>query len=585
MSKSHAIKNDNTLIKTPTDDYNKLRSLILGENYESVIEKQLDQDEVQRVADVISEAFHERSRKDETLAQEFSPIIESAIDVSVKRNRESFADMVYPIIGPAVRKAVTNALTDMVRSLNHLLKQSLSARAIVWRYKAWRLGMDYSQFVILQNLQYRVEQVFLIHRESGLLIESCTAKDTPTKDPALISAMLTAITDFVTDSFEQEKTSDSLSSIQYGEWNLLIETGPHAVVALAVRGSVHQEIKERLQEITEAIHMQFNTQLKFYSGDSSIMEECRPILEDALIEKQKPVQHSYPWLAITLLSILAVLGIVYSIQSAMVQSSVSQLVKELNQEPGYEVISHELQQNILNVRLLRSPTSRPISDFNKQHQPLDFKLNIRETNASIYDPKFFLPVLEQKYPIQLISMSTEQGDKLIAKGQLTSEELEALKNDSMIKSIFSELDTSGITPKQSISQFTIDENEFNKLLTQLNQESIYFEVGSDVIDGRSTETIIDIVSQFKRLQELAPLVNKSIHQISVIGLADKQGNNELNQSLSEKRALLVAQLLKTNGINENIIVTWGLGNKDLPNTPLTLQRRVNFRILYQDNME
>ena len=48
---------------------------------------------------------------------------------------------------------------------------------------------------------YQVKQDFLIHRESGLVLQHVEDGSAETRDPDLVSGMLTAIRDFVQDYF------------------------------------------------------------------------------------------------------------------------------------------------------------------------------------------------------------------------------------------------------------------------------------------------------------------------------------------------------------------------------------------------
>ncbi|WP_163836048.1 OmpA family protein [Spartinivicinus ruber] len=592
MSSGHAIKNSHNLEHTHEEDHQRLRSLVLGEELETFLNKKVKQDEIQHTAEILTEAFTIRNKMDSSLTEELSPILSKSIESSIKQNRLSFADVIYPVIGPAVRKAVANALSDMIYSLNQLLKKSLSARAIIWRFKAWFSGIPYSQFVILQNLQFRVEQVFLIHRETGLLIESCSAKDISSQDPDLISAMLTAITDFIKDSFNQvqnTQNTDTLNSIQFGEWNLLIETGPYATIALAIRGNVHKDIKDRLQEICEAIHSEFSSQLKLYSGDNTFLEGCYPLLEDALIEKQKPVEKSYPWLAIVVLMLIGIITsysiyITYTNNKNM-EHLIGEIIKKIQLEKGYQIISHQYNNNELNINLLKSPTSRPINQVISKNKTPKLKINITDMNASIYDPQLFLPVLEHKYLIKFQSISTDNGIKLIAEGTLPEDQLKALAIDPMVKNLFSEFDTSQVKIQLPRNRLAELDTEFLALVEDINNINIYFEHRLSVIINESHNTLSTLINQLNILQKISLESSYSITQITVLGLADREGRNSANLSISKKRAQLIASQLKANGINENIIVAWGLGAIDLPNVPLEQQRRVNIRVLFHQKVE
>ena len=96
-------------------------------------------------------------------------------------------------MGPVIRKAVAAALQEMVQNLNQVLSEGLSFRSWRWRVQAWRVGKSYAEYVLIKSLQYRVELVLLIHRETGLLLQDVCLPQVVREDPELVSAMLTAI--------------------------------------------------------------------------------------------------------------------------------------------------------------------------------------------------------------------------------------------------------------------------------------------------------------------------------------------------------------------------------------------------------
>ena len=54
---------------------------------------------------------------------------------------------------------------------------------------------------MLESSAFRVEQVFLVHRPTGLLLQHVMAPEVPAKDADQVAAMLTAIRDLVEGSF------------------------------------------------------------------------------------------------------------------------------------------------------------------------------------------------------------------------------------------------------------------------------------------------------------------------------------------------------------------------------------------------
>src|SRR5271167_116752 len=189
----------------------ELRAILLGPDraaWESMRQR-LDNPRrrTEDVASVLADAV--RLRSDAKLRRALQPLLEESLQLSVQSNPRMLADALFPIFGKAIRKAITSELDGMLQSLSQTLEQSFSWRSFEWRWESVRTGKPYAEIVVLRSLLYRVEQVFLIHRSSGLLLQHVAAPSpgappgaapAETKDPEMISGMLTAIQDFVRDS-------------------------------------------------------------------------------------------------------------------------------------------------------------------------------------------------------------------------------------------------------------------------------------------------------------------------------------------------------------------------------------------------
>src|SRR5262249_1816200 len=167
-----------------------------------------------------------RTNRDRQLARALAPTVEGAISESVRRNPREIASAIFPVLGPAIRKAIAETLAGLVASINSTIEHSLSPPGLKWRLAAWRTGVPYAQIVLKHALIYRVEQVFLIHAETGLLLSHAWAPDLQASDPDLISGMLTAIRDFVADSFSRERDAGGLRRFSVGELTVMVEQGP-----------------------------------------------------------------------------------------------------------------------------------------------------------------------------------------------------------------------------------------------------------------------------------------------------------------------------------------------------------------------
>ena len=141
----------------------------------------------------------------------------------------------------------------------------MSWKGLQWRWEAFRTGKSFAEVVLLHTLRFRVEQVFLIHKKTGLLLNHVLAEGVSGQGEEVISGMLTAIQDFVRDSFGQGK-DDGLESLQIGDLTVWIEQGSGAILAGVIRGAPPIELREVFQETLETIHAQFSELLQTFPG-------------------------------------------------------------------------------------------------------------------------------------------------------------------------------------------------------------------------------------------------------------------------------------------------------------------------------
>src|SRR5579862_1776164 len=295
------------------------------------------------VAGVLAEAVRLRSQghSDVKLRRALQPLLEEALQLSVQSNPRMLADALFPIFGKAIRKAITAELDGMLQSLSQTLEQNVSWRSVRWRWEALRTGRHYAEIVVLRSLLYRVEQVFLIHRDSGLLLQHVSAAPAgapETKDPEMVSGMLTAIQDFVHDSVSGAE-SQNLEPIRMGEIEVVLAYGPDAILAGFVRGVAPRNLSRVFQDTLDAIEQKKAEALHTFSGDTSRFDSCRPQLEACLLGQGRPDKHSTgSWGARALLFGLPILLLLllggWWIYSSAVERRFANFAHQLEGEPG-----------------------------------------------------------------------------------------------------------------------------------------------------------------------------------------------------------------------------------------------------------
>ena len=336
----------------------QLRGLLLGQEVEQIAElrRRLDDPKLrsEELSSSIAEAIALRAKRDHKLQTTLQPLIEEALRISVARDPAMLATSLFPIIGDAVRKAVAHSLQGMFDSLNLMLDRGLSLESWKWRFEAWRTGRSFGEVALTYSLSYRVEQVFLIHRETGLLLGHVAVSEGVVQDADLISGMLTAIQDFVRDSFGRMK-KDELEVMQVGEFKLWLQHGPLALLAAVVSGQPPPELREVFERELEAIHKDFGPALQAYDGDSSAVEGTKANLHRCLLGGQKArVKKSYK--AVWMVAVLILL-VIAGLTALRIRDNRrwTAYLDRLRSEPGIVVIQERRRWLSYSVSGLRDP--------------------------------------------------------------------------------------------------------------------------------------------------------------------------------------------------------------------------------------
>jgi outer membrane protein OmpA-like peptidoglycan-associated protein len=281
---------DNGQFQSSSDQFKRLRQLLWHQETKQIqqllrYEEDLDY-RSNKIAEVLAEAIQKRNTQDEQIASALQSSIQESIRTQVQQNPRLLAEVLFPIIGPSIRFAIMESLNKMMLNFEQLLENSLSTRSLLWRLEAWRTGQSFAQVVMLHTLIYQVEQVFFIHQPSGLLLSHVQAQQAIVKDPDLVSSMLTAVRDFMADSFRL-KEGANLASLQLGDLTIKIKQGPYAVLAAVVRGIPPHELDDTLSETLEKLHHVFGAQLEKHKGTNLSLQQSAPLLEECLQSRFK----------------------------------------------------------------------------------------------------------------------------------------------------------------------------------------------------------------------------------------------------------------------------------------------------------
>lgn len=358
---SHPDQNTNggpETAQTTEASLEKLRDLLLRPFWEQLqkLQDRLDNPELRArdVSRVLPEAIARRSVQDRKIELALEPITAKAIRSSIKKDRQVLVDAIFPIIGPAIRKAVAATIQNMIQGFNQVLEHSFSIQSLKWRLEAMRTRKPFAEIVMLHTLVYQVTQVFLIHRESGLVLQHVVAGSGESRDPDLVSGMLTAIKDFVQDSFSTGK-GEVLETMRVGEHNVWIEHGEHAFLAAVIRGNPPLDFRQQLRDAVDEVHFIESRKIASFSGDAAPFESVRYILDGCLQAQAKTDKRKSSYVLLVLAGVIFVaiwLGL-FNIYRA--QHRWSAFLDDLRDTPGILVSRVDKRSGKHHIFGLRDP--------------------------------------------------------------------------------------------------------------------------------------------------------------------------------------------------------------------------------------
>lgn len=558
------------------DAVDTLRDLIAGPQL-AALNKRLDDPVVRarEVARVLPEAVRTSAAAGDQISKVLRPAIEASIKSSVRKNPRALVDAIFPVMGPALRKAVAATVMGMIQSLSHIINHSFSIRGIRWRIEALRTRTSYAEIVLLHTLVYQVEQVFLIHKESGLVLQHVVAGGAISQDPDLVSGMLTAIQSFVTDSFDAGQ-GEALDTLRVGtNLSVWIEQGPQATLAAVIRGTPPMDLRQQIREVLDHVHLHHAADLEAFDGDTAAFNHLQDPLEECLSMRIKPDHRKISPLVWVLL--LAAAGaLLWGLYHWMdTQKKWRRLVAELNAAEGVVVTVDERIHGRWVIRGLRDPLAADISAIiGASGLPPD-KV---ETHWEAYHA--LSPTLTLKRAQQVLQPPsgvrlTLNGNRLKAEGFATHAWIETARQRGP--------SIPGIVAIEIGGVVDMDRTRFDAAVARIESKIVYFNKQGTQFAPDQEESLLDLSRSVLSLQRFGsdPGINFSL---MIIGHTDTSGKREANLRLSRERALQVQLYLIQQGCDPAGITILGVGDQALAvsqelSVATELNRSVTFRII------
>ncbi len=557
-------------------DYAALRSLLLAPEQTRLeqLQEQVEHIDLnaQNLSRVLPDAIALRGERDHQLTHVLTPHVSEALGASVRKQPHMIVDAIAPIMMPAIRQAIANALRSMVQSLNQTIEHSLSIQSLQWRLEALRTGKPFAEIVLLHTLRYRVEQVFLIHSQTGLLLAHAAGDSVAVQDQTLVSGMLSAIRSFVQDSFGATP-DQGLNTLQVGELTVWIEQGPVAILAAVIRGTPPESFHIHLQDTLSRIHAERSDALARFTGDATSFASLTPLLEECLQAQFESRRRSVALMTWVLLAALLLAMSWWGVSAYQEHQRWQAYLTRLASEPGLVVTTSESQRQHYQLAGLRDPLAADPEALLRDSGIDASRVDSKWSPYYALDAAFILKRAELVLsPPQTVQLSLE-GTGLTAEGTAPADWIRQSRTLARLLPGLKDYDDRRLV-----------ERSLETLTQRMTEASILFEQGSGSISSpeqlHGMHRISDTVRQ---LDDMARLAGATV-TIDILGQTDIVGRPNQNRRLSESRARSVLDAIHP--ATFHAITFHARGTAPAPEpygakaaVPIPQDRRVSFEVM------
>jgi hypothetical protein len=276
---------NNTSGKEKDEDVlmHQLRDILLRDDRETLSAVKRVLEDKTLLSDKISPIVEEHlEMMRQNFPQEYEKLVNKMIEQKLKSSQTEILEVIYPALGKMITKFISLQFQLLKESIDQQMKSMFSTKNIMDKLRYRFSGVKSADIILAAADVPRVEEIFVVQKNSGLLLGSAALYPTENRDAVV--GMLTAIKDFVEDAFEKDR--EDLETINYGTYRIMLYTYPTYYFALAMTGSVSTMESERFRN--EVLYFVEQTpELKAKDVDDTVQSDISKRLEQHFISPQR----------------------------------------------------------------------------------------------------------------------------------------------------------------------------------------------------------------------------------------------------------------------------------------------------------
>ena len=522
------------------DDLDKLKDLLFGAEKEALdsIAERVERPETRTVdvSDVLPEAIRQSHKKNRELVESLTEPVGECLQQAFRDDPETYGDALYPVMGPAIRKSIAQALRALSERLNRVAEQSFTPKGLKWRLQASRAGIPFGDFVVQKSLLYRVEQAYLISRENGLLVEHVHHLASKIKDSDAVSAMFTAIQDFVKESFSPDRTG-RLETADMGEFTLWAVHGPHALLVCVIRGVPPGSLRGELSAILERIHFRYGEAIRNYSGDTSsvpnVDRDLRKCLGFQAAQDNDDKKSGVLWpILIATLAAVSLLGY-FLVTNWLESRQLDEFTAALRETPGLYVGSATRDGDQFVIDGMRDPLATQIAEVAERFEIRTDQIVETMTAFQSLEPVIVKRRVESALADVDSVSYTISGSDLIVNGEAPRAWLDSTRSHLLAISGIDSVDLSKVV-----------DSDLTQLLAEIDALSgsrFLFSSGS-IFAPTQENSLRAFSAMLSKLQSRAAQ-SKHVIGVRLTGSTDPSGDTLANAEIARRRVAAVSAIL------------------------------------------
>ena len=525
----------------------------------------LSPEEIARaIAPELALSIKEQIRLDEdAISEALGSEMGKAIKTQIEVEKDAMVDALYPVIGDTISKY----MVEVVREINSKVENTLSPEGFKRKFRARLKGVSEAELILQESIGCHVQAVFLIDKDSGLIIQEVQNSGEQELDADMVAGMLTAIRSFANDCI---KSGSELDSIDYGNWQIHLEVAGYCYLAVVLKGEPNKNFLTKIRRTFGDIVLNYGEAIEKFEGN---VDTIPPKIKDdlkRLIEPEEPAKKaSSPKTLVRLVAfILAIFLIPWGIfsyrfhiahnieQTAIIKLDAAPELSVYRLEPkvkkGLLVVEGRVPSEYLRER------ASIIGEAIAQQSNLEFDNQVTTVNVPV-DPN--LPTGEINRLTELFNRQPKIAIKTSYKYPNLSIEgfvMDNLQRKSIVEAF---------TRIPNVEKIVLNVAD---RLPQL-EETIYFD---------SAANKIDLVSNSSKIESIIAFLNQYPElNLKLLAFNDGIGSRQINQKLGMQRCSYLKQALTDRGIDSSRLVTdcdTYRNSLRQPNQTMQLTRYVKF---------